>query len=94
MLLSAAVKNGEEDGAVTFEAWDFPAGFGAAFFFGFGTSSSSPSSELKPDTERADDREVERRSFSEGMDGTSESLASSGTIKSSSSLVGLRFLSA
>jgi hypothetical protein len=53
----------------------------------------SSSSESKPDTERADDREVERRSPSEGMEAASESLASSGTIKSSSSLVGLRFLS-
>lgn len=92
MFLSAAVKNGEEDGAAALEAWDFPEGFDAAFF-GFGASSSSSSSEYKPDAERADDREVERRSTSEGMEAASESLASSGTMKSSSSLVGLRFLS-
>ena len=91
MLLSAAVRNGEADGAAVVEAWDFAEGFGAAFF-GFGASSSS-SSESKPDTERADDREVERRSSSEGMEAASESLASSGTTKLSSSLVGLRFLS-
>jgi len=91
MLLSAAVRNGEEDGAAVIEAWDLPEGFEAAFF-GFGTSSSS-SSESKPDTERADDREVERRSPSEGMEAASESLASSGTMKLSSSLIGLRFLS-
>ena len=91
MLLSAAVRNGKEDGTAVLEAWDFPEGFEAAFF-GFGISSSS-SSESKPDTERADDREAERRSSSEGMEAASESFASSGTMKSSSSLVGLRFLS-
>lgn len=90
MLLSAAVRNGKEDGAAAaFDACDFPEGFGATFFR-FGISSSS---ESRPETERADDRDVERRSPSEGMEARSESLASSGTIKSSSSLVGLRFLS-
>lgn len=93
MLLSAAVRNVEEDRATAaFSVCDFPEGFGTVFFR-IGTSSSPSSSESRPEMERADDRDVERRSPSEGMEAASESLASSGTIKSSSSLVGLRFLS-
>lgn len=92
MFLSAAVRNGKEDTAAAFEVCDFPEGF-EADFFRFGTSSSSSSSESIPEAERADDRDVERRSPSEGMEAASELLASSGTIKSSSSSAGLRFLS-